>query len=101
MARRVVESLRGVGEVYAGEVLLRRTRYDLSLWTDDEAVDPQVQGDAPVNVDGHIDITGIGEAVVLAGSDQLTLRLEDGRRLAIVLTDTGGSVRGRGRFQSP
>ena len=96
MARRVVESLRGVGEVYAGDVLLRRTQYDLSIWTEDEAADPQVQADAPINVDGHIDITGIGEAVVLAGSDQLTLRLDDGRRLAFALSDTGGSIRGRG-----
>jgi hypothetical protein len=99
MARRVLESLRGVGEVYAGDVLLRRTQYDLTLWTDDESADRQVRSDPPVNVDGHIDITGIGEAVVLAGSDQLMLRLEDGRRLAFVLTDTGGSVRSRGGFQ--
>jgi hypothetical protein len=97
MARRVLETLRGVGEVYAGDVLLRRTQYDLSLWTDD-AADGQARSDASVNVDGHIDITGIGEAVVLAGPGQLALRLEDGRRLAFVLTDTGGSV--RGEFQS-
>jgi hypothetical protein len=99
MGRRVLETLRGVGEVYAGDVLLRHTRYELSVWTDDEAGDRQIPSDAIVNIDGHIDITGIGEAVVLAGPGQLTLRLDDGRRLSFVLTDTGGAVIGRG-FQT-
>jgi hypothetical protein len=95
MARRVLESLVGVGEIYAGGVLLRRTRYDIELWTDEPA-DGRSGGDSVVNVDGHIDITGIGEAVVLAGSDQLTLQLQDGRKLAFALTGTGGGVVGRG-----
>jgi hypothetical protein len=102
MGQRVLETLRGVGEVYAGDLLLRRTPYELSLWIDDEAADRQVRGDAPVNpvnIDGHIDITGIGEAVVLAGPGQLTLRLEDGRRLSFTLTGTGGTIVGRGGFQ--
>jgi hypothetical protein len=99
MGQRVLETLRGIGEVYAGDVLLRRTRYELSLWTDDEAANREVGSDAIVNIDGHIDITGIGEAVVLAGPGQLTLRLEDGRRLSVVLTGTGGAIVGRGGFQ--
>jgi hypothetical protein len=45
---------------------------------------------------GHIDITGIAEAVVLAGPRALTLTLEDGRRLAFELTGTGGGIVGRG-----
>jgi hypothetical protein len=92
--RRVLESLRGVGEVYAEDVLVRRTYYDVALWIDDEGADPHAPSDAPVHVDGHIDITGIGEAVVLAGPEQLTLRLEDGRRLRFVLTSSGGTIVG-------
>jgi hypothetical protein len=91
--RRVLESLRGVGEVYAADVLLRRTYYDVSLWIDDEGADPHAPN-APVHIDGHIDITGIGEAVVLAGPGQLTLRLEDGRLLRFVLTSSGGTIVG-------
>jgi hypothetical protein len=99
MGQRVLETLRGMGEVFAGDTLLRRTHYELSVWTDDEGADRRVRSNAPANVDGHIDITGIGEAVVLAGPGQLTLRLEDGRRLSFVLTGTGGTIVGRGGFQ--
>lgn len=90
MPRRVIESLVGDGDVYAGDVLLRRTHYDLALWIDD------ADGDRAVHVDGHIDIAGIGEALVLAGPDQLLLQLQDGRRLPFRLTGTGGSIVDRG-----
>ena len=97
MPRRVLESLTGVGEVYTDDVLLRRTRYDLTVWTDEstEADD----GEETVHVDGHIDITGIGEAVVLAGPTELTLRLQDGRRLRFRLTGSGGTIESEGGFQ--
>ena len=100
MGRRVLETLRGIGEVYAGDVLLRQTRYELSLWIDDDVENRQIRSDAIVNIDGQIDITGIGEAVVLAGPGQLTLRLDDGRRLSFALTGTGGAIVGRGGFQT-
>ena len=47
-------------------------------------------------IEGHIDITGIGEAVVLAGPEALTLRLEDGRRLLFTLAGTDGRIVGKG-----
>ena len=100
MAERIIEALNGIGDIYAGEVLLRRTPYRLSLWSD---ADPPAGGESPddrVNIDGHIDITGIEEAIVLAGPNSLTLRLEDGRRLAFSLTSTNGRVVGRGRLGS-
>jgi len=97
MARRVLESLRGVGEVYAGQVFLRHTRYELSVWVEDDS-SPDSQPAAIV--DGHIDITGISEAVVLAGPGELSLRLQDGRRLQFVLTGTGGAIIGRGGLQA-
>ena len=91
MARRVVESLNGVGEIYAGEVLLRSAAYELTVFQDD---DPLAAAGAP-QIDGHIDISGIAEAVVLAGPQDLTLRLEDGRQLQFALTDTGGHITGK------
>ncbi len=97
MPQRVLETLTGVGEVYANDVLLRRTRYDLKVWTDNPN-DAQA-GQEIVYIDGHIDITGIGEAVVLAGPHRLTLRLQDGRRLRFRLTGTGGSIEGEGGLQ--
>jgi hypothetical protein len=93
MSRRLVASLNGVGNLYAGDQLLRTVSYELSQWADDQA---SAQGGEVTAIEGHIDITGIGEAVVLAGPDNLTLELQDRRRLAIRLTSTGGGVEGRG-----
>jgi len=94
MTRRLLESLSGVGTVHAGDTLLRTTRYTLSVWSPDEstAAEPKAVG----TIDGHIDITGIAEAVVLAGPESLTLTTEDGRRLGFQLTSSGGSIVGRG-----
>jgi hypothetical protein len=92
MARRLLESLSGTGAIHAGEVLLRMTQYELSLWSDDQ---PDASGDDSkriVSIDGHIDITGMPEATVLAGAETLTLTIEDGRRLAFQLTSSGGGI---------
>jgi len=95
MPRRLLKSLNGVGQVYAGDVLLRTTSYELSLWSDAQSP-PAGEPEAPTSVDGHIDITGIAEAVVLAGPNTLSLTLADGRRIAFQLTSTGGAITGRG-----
>jgi hypothetical protein len=96
MARRLVESLSGVGTVHAGDQVLRTTRYEVSVWSDDGPSAPDGHPDAGTTIEGHIDITGIAEAVVLAGPSTLTLTMKDGRRLAIQLTSTGGAIVGRG-----
>jgi hypothetical protein len=95
MPRRLLESLSGVGAIHAGGVLLRTTAYELSVWSDGQPGAPD-NPEAAAHIDGHIDITGIGEAVVLAGPGTLTLTVEDGRRLAFQLTGTGGGIVGRG-----
>jgi hypothetical protein len=95
MTRRLIESLSGVGSVYAGELLLRTTPYKLSFWSVDHMPASEDQN-APAAIDGHIDITGIAEAVVLAGPASLTLTLEDGRRMAFQLANTGGAIVGKG-----
>ena len=94
MARRTVETFVGVGALRSGDVLLRDVPYRLTRWVED---DPLPTPDAPQSaVDGTIDITGIAEAAVLAGVDQLTLWLEDGRGLRITLTSSTGHVVGLG-----
>jgi len=110
MARRLLESLTGIGSVYAGDLLLRTTPYQLSLWLDEHLPAPEgarssddasanPADPATVSIEGHIDITGIAEAVVLAGSESLTLVLQDGRWLMFSLTGTGGGIVGRGGLQ--
>ena len=95
MPRHLLQTLVGVGSIYSGEHLLRTTAYRLSVWTDGESP-PETGQPADLTIDGSIDIGGIGEAVVLAGADTLTLRLEDGRSLPFALTGTGGGIVGRG-----
>ena len=91
MARRLVDSVTGIGSVQAGSHTLRATRYRLSFWVNDDV--PQSAESA--TVDGHIDITGIGEAAVLAGPDSLTLTLADGREIAFSIKSTAGDIIGR------
>jgi hypothetical protein len=92
MAKRLIESVSGVGEVQAGHLTIRAARYDLSSWAHDEpGVAAATTG---ATVDGHIDITGIAEAAVLAGADTLTLTLADGRRIAFRLKSSGGAIAG-------
>lgn len=94
MARRLVESLNGTGPIHVGDQLLRTTTYQLSVWWDDEPPKPGDDSRPVTTIDGHIDIVGIAEAVVLAGPGVLILTLEDKRRLAFHLTSSGGSIVG-------
>jgi hypothetical protein len=98
MSKHLIEELKGVGKVYSGDQLLRITNYRLYVWRDENqpAADPR----ADVAVDGQIDISDIGEAVVLAGPDSLTLQLEDGRSLPFALTSTRGRLVGRGALRA-
>ena len=96
MSRRLLESLSGTGAIHAGGLLLRMTPYKLSIWSDGHS---RAGGDDPAavaTIDGHIDVTGIAEAVVLAGPGTLVLTIEDGRRVAIQITSSGGGIVGRG-----
>jgi hypothetical protein len=94
MTRRLLESLSGVGVIHAGALLLRTTSYELMIWSDDQP--PSPGDESKPSIDGHIDITGIAEALVLAGPGTLTLTIEDGRRMAFQLTSSAGGIAGRG-----
>ena len=94
MARRLIDSVTGIGSVQAGNHTLRATRYRLSFWVNDDL--PAESGAAPSQmVDGHIDISGIGEAAVLSGPDALTLTLADGREISFRITSTAGDIVGQ------
>lgn len=99
MAKRLVESLNGVGAMYAGDTLLRSVPYKLSLWSEGDPSATDARPGPVTSIDGHIDITGIAEAVVLAGPENLILQLEDGRRLRVQLTSSAGGIVARGGFE--
>jgi hypothetical protein len=92
MARRLVDSVTGVGSVQAGDVTLRATRYKLSFWIDDDL--PGQSGQIGATVDGHIDIAGIGEAAALSGVERLSLTLADGRNIPFRLKSSAGDIVG-------
>ena len=95
MARRLIDSVTGIGSVQAGNHTLRATRYRLSFWANDDLPQPSDAADTAPTVDGHIDISGIGEAAVLSGPDSLTLTLADGREIAFRINSTAGDIVGR------
>ena len=88
MPRHLLESIRGVGTIYAGEVLLRTTTYDLSLWSDDDQ--PRAGGRSGDRRSPGSMVTSRSAASRRPSSSPvpgtLTLTLEDGRRLAFELT---------------
>jgi hypothetical protein len=99
MDKRLVESLNGVGALYAADTLLRSVPYKLALWSEGDPSATDASPGKVTSIDGHIDITGIAEAVVLAGPEKLFLQLEDGRRLRVQLTSSAGAIVGRGSFE--
>lgn len=92
MAKRLVDSVNGIGTVQAGDVILRATRYKLSFWIEDD-LPGKPAGSGPT-MDGHIDISGIGEAAALSGVDRLSLTLADGRTVAFRLKNVAGDIVG-------
>jgi hypothetical protein len=96
MTKRLLETLGGTGAIHAGELLLRQTAYEVTVWADDTPPASDEDAKMVARIEGHIDIKGIAEAVVLAGPGTLTLTLEDGRRLTFQLTGSGGGIVGRG-----
>ena len=84
----MIEELRGEGEIYAGDRLVRRTRYRLSV----------SDGDASraSRIEGTIELATESEAIVLARVEQLTLLLDDGRYLTFSLAGPDGRIRVHG-----
>jgi hypothetical protein len=99
MARRLLQALTGVGDIYSGDRMLRHTPYRLSVWARHDLPGEDDDRHAIGEIDGHIEIAGMGEAVVLAGAESLVLKLEDGRRMPFAILDTGGRIVGRNGFE--
>ena len=87
----MTEELCGEGEIYAGDRLVRRTRYRLSI---SEGDDSNASG-----IEGTIELATEGEAMVLARVEQLTLLLDDGRHLAFSLASADGRIHAHGGLQ--
>jgi hypothetical protein len=87
----MTEELRGEGEIYAGDRLVRRTRYRLIISTGDAA--------SASGVEGTIELATEGEAMVLARVEQLTLLLDDGRYLAFSLASPDGQIHAHGGLE--
>ena len=88
----MIEELRGEGEIYAGDRLVRRTRYRLSIGDEDVS-------SGGSRIEGSIDLVTEGEAMVLARVEQLTLLLDDGRYLAFSLAGPDGRIRAHGGLE--
>ena len=83
--RKMIEELRGEAEIYAGDRLVRRTRYRLSIRDGDVS--------SASGIEGTIELATEGEATVLARVEQLILLLDDGRHLAFSLASPDGRIR--------
>ena len=98
MARRIVEALEGIGEIHAGGELLRRAAYHLEVSIDDSGTRNPAGAPEPI-VEGTIDVSGMAEALVLAGPQELSLKLQDGRQLAFSLASTSGRIEAHGGLE--
>ena len=87
----MIRELNGEGEIYAGDRLVRRTRYRLRI----NEGNASNAGD----IEGAIELATEGEAIVLARVEQLTLLLDDGRYLAFSLASPDGRIRAHGGLE--
>ena len=87
----MIEELRGEGEIYAGDRLVRRTRFRLSISKGDTS--------SAGGVEGTIELATEGEAIVLSRVERLTLLLDDGRHLAFSLASPDGRIRAHGGLE--
>lgn len=87
--------LRGIGEVFAGDRLIRHTEYRLEL-----AAEPSADAAATI-VEASIDVSGTPEAFVLSRADHLTLYLEDGRSVPFTLESPRGRIAVHGELPPP
>ena len=91
MSERAVEVLSGEGEIYAGDRLLRRTSYRLTVAGGDAAGTSLIEGEIRVATEG--------EAIIFTRAEQLTLLLDDGRYLSFSLANPSGRIRAHGGLE--
>jgi hypothetical protein len=94
MSKRTMVISEGVGSLHGGPVPLREVLYRLYRTVDDTGM--VAPSDALGPLEGHLDVGDVAEAVVLTGVDDLVLQLDDGRRVVIALSSTGGHFLVRG-----
>jgi hypothetical protein len=90
---KLVEECSGVGELISASRVFRPVRYRISRFQGHSHSGMPVPG--LQRIEGSIDLEAIPEAAALVGSS-LTLRLDDGRALAVTLAGDDGRVLAEG-----
>ncbi len=75
MAKRLLQALSGMGGIYSGDQMLRETQYQLSVWAKFDAPGGKRRPSGSRRHRRDTSDRGMGEAVVLAGAEALTLQL--------------------------
>ena len=91
---KLVEECAGTGELLLKSLVLRQVRYELRVFQG------MFEGNGLPNptqrtIEGRIDLDNPQESGDLIGAD-LTLRLEDGRKIGVTIADESGAIHQRG-----
>jgi hypothetical protein len=89
---KLVEETSGTGELLLNSLVLRRVRYQIKVFQG-------MYGNGMPNpmqrtVEGSIDVNSADGTSALIGAT-LTLRLEDGRRIGVMIADEAGTIHQR------
>ena len=86
---KLVEETSGTGELLLKRLVLRQVRYDIKVFQGHFA--NGMPNPTQRTVEGSLDFGDDGGAADLVGAS-LTLQLEDGRRIGIMISDASGAV---------
>ena len=94
----LIESPRGRGKIYDGDVFLSDCSYDLEV-RQEIIVDEMMDGSLS-RVPGNVETTGMIKPVLDLGKDH-SLHLADGKILHFWFTDFDGTIQGNSLFIEP
>ena len=89
---KLVEETSGTGELLLKTLLLRQVRYRIKVFQG--MFGNGMPNPTQRTVEGSIDFNGEGGAGDLIGTN-LTLKLEDGRRIGVTIADDSGTIQQR------
>jgi hypothetical protein len=89
---KLVEESAGTGDLLLQSMVLRQVRYEIKVFQG--MFHNGLPNPAQRTVEGSLDFGGEAASGGLVGAS-LTLRLQDGRRIGIVIADDAGTIRTR------
>ena len=92
-----IESPRGKGKIYDGDLFISECSYDLAVYQ--EIIVTEMHG-PPDRVLGNVDITGVIKPVLDLWQKH-SLHLADGRKLPFSFADPDGTIQINGLFTEP